>query len=55
MAGKLRSAYTGLSQPTKDMLQREFRSGTVNHIIRFEANINQDVESIKSEKHESTL
>jgi len=55
MAGKLRSAYTGLSQPTKEMLQREFRGGTENHIIRFEANINQVVESIKSEKHESTL
>ena len=55
MAGKLRSAYTGLSQPTKEMLQREFRGGTENHIIRFEANINQVVESIKSYKHESTL
>jgi hypothetical protein len=50
MAGKLRSAYTGLSQPTKEMLQREFRGGTENHIFRFEANINQVVESIKLPK-----
>jgi hypothetical protein len=38
---KLRSAYTGLSLPTRNILQSEFRGGTENHIIRFEANVNQ--------------
>jgi hypothetical protein len=48
MAFKLRSAYTGLSLPTKNILQSEFRGGTENHIIRFEANINQVIDAIKT-------
>lgn len=54
MADNLSSAYSGLTEGTKEFLLKEFTGETKLHLLKFHENISETIEEIKSFKNKES-